>query len=67
MTLAKYLEENEIDQIEDDQEFIEAEYEAIREYCKDCNCSISDEDLDIIKSRGLEESFLYWTENLMKV
>lgn len=62
MSLMKYLEENKIDQIEDDQEFMEAEYDAIRTYCKNRNYSISDEDLNIIKSRGLEESFIGWRE-----
>ena len=33
MTLNKYLEIKEIDQIEDDEEFCREEYEAIRDYC----------------------------------
>ena len=32
MTLKEYLEENKVDQIEDDQEFMEAEYNAVRDY-----------------------------------
>ena len=36
MSLVKYLEENEIDRIEDDQEFMEAEHDAIQTYCENC-------------------------------
>lgn len=67
MSLRKYLEENEIDQIEDDQEFMEEEYDAIKEYCENCGYSISDEDLEVIESRGLLDSFNYWKENLISV
>ena len=52
MSLVKYLEENEIDRIEDDQEFMEAEHDAIQTYCENCGYCIVDEDLSIIKSRG---------------
>ena len=48
MSLVKYLEENEIDRIEDDQEFMEAEHDAIQTYCENCGYCIVDEDLSII-------------------
>lgn len=67
MSLRKYLEENEIDQIEDDQEFMEEEYDAIKEYCENYGYSISDEDLEVIEGRGLLDSFNYWKENLISV
>lgn len=58
MSLNKYLEDNKIDQIADDQEFMEAEYDTIRTYCEICGYSISDEDLEVIMSRGLDGSFI---------
>lgn len=63
MSLRKYLEENKIDQIEDDQEFEEAEYTAIQTYCEDCGYNIGSDDIDIIKERGLENSFDFWKDN----
>lgn len=57
MSLIKYLEDNGIDQIEDDQEFMEAEYNAIQTYCENCGYNLSSDDISVIKSRGLEESF----------
>lgn len=66
MSLAKYLEENNIDNIEDDQEFMEAEYNAIQTYCEICGYSITYMDLETIKSRGLEESFTNWKEVYVK-
>ena len=62
MSLRKYFEENKIDQIEDDQEFAEAEYDAVQTYCKNCAYIITDDDFDVIESRGLEESFINWKE-----
>ena len=66
MSLRKYLEDNKIDQIEDDQEFMEEEYNAIQTYCEICGYSITDEDLEIIKSRGLEDSFINWKQIYVK-
>lgn len=66
MSLKKYLEENKIDQMEDDQEFMEIEYNVIQAYCENCGYYITNEDLCAIKSRGLEESFLNWKEAYVK-
>lgn len=62
MSLQRYLKENKIDEIEDDQEFMEAEYNAVQTYCEDCGYSITDDDLETIKARGLEESYTDWKE-----
>lgn len=62
MSLRKYLEDNKIDQIKDDQEFVDAEYDAIQAYCEMCGYSITEDDLEVIQSRGLEESFINWKE-----
>lgn len=66
MSLNKYLEDNKIDQIADDQEFMEAEYDAIQTYCEICGYSISDEDLEVIMSRGLDGSFINWKQTYVK-
>lgn len=66
MSLRKYLEDNGIDKIKDDQEFVEAEYDAIQTYCKICGYIITDADLEAIKSRGLEESFINWKQTYVE-
>ena len=66
MSLKKYLEENGIDQIENDQEFVEAEYDAVQTYCEICGYLISDTDLEVIKSRRLEESFINWKQTYVE-
>ena len=62
MTLKKYLEENKVDQIEDDQEFMEAEYNAVRDYCGGKSFSISEEDIKTIENRGLKWAYDEWME-----
>ena len=62
MSLAEYLKENRADEIEDDQEFMETEYSAVQDYCAGRGYSITDDDMETIKSRGLEESFRNWKE-----
>lgn len=57
MSLAEYLKENQIDDIGDDQEFMDAEYNAVRTFCEIYGYSLTDADLKTVKSRELEESF----------
>ena len=52
----------EIDQIQDDEEFCAAEREAVLNYCHEHNFDVTEADLDIIKSRGLHDSYLQWLE-----
>lgn len=68
MSLKQYLKDCKIDQIEDDQEFMEAEYDAIQEYCEYCGYCITADDFEIVKSRGrgLEDSFIYWKDVYVK-
>ena len=66
VSLRKQLEDSKVDQIEDDQEFVEAEYDVIQTYCEICGYSITEDDLIIIKSRGLEECFMDWQETYIK-
>lgn len=58
MALKEYLEESEIDKIEDDQKFMQEEYSALQAYCEVCGYEITDEDLNVIKARGLYDSFM---------
>lgn len=57
----------EIDNIEDDEEFVDAEHEAVIDYCENKNYDLTDEDWDIICSRGLEDTINYnrweWEED----
>jgi len=66
MSLRKYLEKNKIDSIKDDQEFMETEYNLVHMYCEKCGYSITNEDLEIIKSRGLEEIYTNWKQTYVK-
>lgn len=58
--LAKSIAEIGIDDIVDDQEFIEAENEFIREYCIERNFDISEDDMNEIRNRGLDDRFDFW-------
>lgn len=66
MSLIKYLKDNKIDEIEDDQEFEEIEYNAVQTYCEICGYSITNEDLMEIKSRDLGESYANWKDTYVK-
>ena len=52
MTLKKYLLDQNIDQIEDDEEFCRAEYEAIRDYYN--SHTLTEDDVQEIESRGYQ-------------
>ena len=49
-----------IDEIEDDQEFIEMENEILREYCIEKNFKLPDEDMEEIIQRGMEDAYEFW-------
>lgn len=66
MSLVRYLKRNRIDDMENDQEFMEAEYHAVWEYCEACGYLLTDADLETIKSLGLEESFTSWKETYVE-
>ena len=65
MLLAEYLKKMKIDDIEDDQEFMDAEYHAVRAYCDIYGYSVTDADMETIRARGLEETFENWKGNDM--
>lgn len=59
--LNEYLDD--IDSIEVDEEFCEMESEKVYEYCEALNFQLSDDDMQTIVSRGLEDSFEFWKNN----
>lgn len=52
MSLRKYLLEKNVDEIEDDEEFCRAEYEAIGDYCS--SHTLTEDDVQEIESRGYQ-------------
>ena len=48
--------------IEDDQKYMEAEFESVREFCEERNFQLSEDEKNTIKSIGLED----WIEDWMK-
>lgn len=63
MSLAEHLRELKVDDIEDDQEFCDAEHAAIIDYCEKHKYDLSSEDMDEIINRGYENAFPSWKEN----
>lgn len=61
--LEKYLNEKKIDQIEDDEEFMIAEYEAVRDYCEERNFKLDKDDMSTIIGRGLYDCFSDWVND----
>ncbi len=61
--LSEYLKNEGIDQIEDDEEFCQAESEAVYNYCLEKDFNLSDEDMRTIYARALKDSFDFWKEN----
>lgn len=51
-----------VDKIKDDQEFCETEYNIIHDYCAEHDYILCKDDLAVIESRGLMESFECWKE-----
>lgn len=58
-TLSEYL-AAEVDQIEDDTEWMKAEYNAVHDWY--CECGFSPEDREEALSRGFAESIESWDE-----
>ena len=48
--------------IEDDEEYVEAEHDAIQQYCEDHNYKMTDDEMETIRAFGYEESFNIWVE-----
>ena len=53
---------NDLNNIEDDEEFMLAEYSAAQSYCEEHKFELSNDDLEEIEARGLMESFVIWKE-----
>ena len=58
---------NELSSIIDDQEYMEKEFEAVREYCKERNFELSEDELKIIRTIGLEDWIADWRSEYEEV
>ena len=58
--LTKAISDAGIDDIEDNQEFVDAENDFIRNYCIERNFNISEEDMNEIRERAMEDAFDFW-------
>lgn len=61
-SLRNYIADMKIDDIEDDQEFMEAEHDAVFDYCHDKRFLMSRDDMKVIRARGLLNEFYEWSE-----
>ncbi len=52
-SLKEYLQEKEVDKIQDDEEFMKTEFETVRDWCTEHKFNLSPEDEAEIQSRGL--------------
>lgn len=60
-SLRNYIADMKIDDIEDDQEFMEAEFEAVLDYCRDKHFLMTRDDMKVIRARGLMQAFEEWS------
>lgn len=51
---------NELSSITDDQQYMEKEFEVVREYCKEHNFELSEHELKTIMAIGLEDWIADW-------
>lgn len=51
-----------VDKIEDDNKWLEKEHDTVQQYCEDKNYKMTEDEMETIRSRGLEESFENWVE-----
>lgn len=66
MNLAEEIEKAGIDDIVDDQDFVEEENSFIRNYCEKRNFNLSDEDRREISNRGMDCALEFWEEEFKK-
>ncbi len=55
-SLKEYLRRKDVDTIKDDEEFMRAEFEAVRDWCTGHEFNLSPEDQEEVRSRGLEDA-----------
>jgi hypothetical protein len=53
---------SEIDKIDDDTEFMKKEFEFVREYCKEKDFNLSEDDMNTVMSRGLGDWVSDWKD-----
>ena len=56
-SLSEWLRYNKVDQITDDEEFCTMEHDVVMDYCRSREFCLSEEDMETIRTRGLEEDF----------
>ena len=66
MSLREHLKEQQVDQIEDDEEFCKKEYETVMEYCMEKKFLITEDDLFCIVNRGLNDSYEFQRSEYIK-
>lgn len=59
--LSKLLKEK-VDLIDNDEKFMEAEYDMIHKYCRKQRYQLNKSDMETIIERGLEESYTTWKQ-----
>lgn len=52
----------EVDKIEDDEKWIEAERDTVQQYCEDKNFQMTEDEMETIRSRELDGYFEMWLE-----
>lgn len=66
MSLRKYLREQQVDQIEDDEEFCSKEHDLVMSYCTKQKFLLSERDLQCIVDRGLNDSYEFQRSEYIK-
>lgn len=56
----------EVDKIEDGEKWIEAERDTVQQYCEDKNFQMTEDEMETIRSRELEDFFDDWVEDWRK-
>lgn len=50
----------EVDKIEDDEKWLETERDTVQQYCENKNFEMTEDEMETIRSRELEDFFYYW-------
>ena len=53
----------EVDKIEDDEKWLEEERDTVQQYCEDKNFEMTEDEMETIRSRELEDFFYDWKDD----
>lgn len=56
----------EVDKIEDDEKWLEIERDTVQQYCEDKNFEMTEDEMETIRSRELEDFFYDWKDNKLQ-